>query len=363
MNTPGIIKSKTDQVVDYITMWLKSGELKVGDRLPSERELAQRLNVNLLTINKAMARLEDAMLLSRSAGRGTHVIKLPSPEAIAIIFDICHLATPQQSQFNETLLEKLLKITAASAMTPHFLIGTGATTQSFLGSLGLQSALWNNVTGAIAMAWRSGLDEALEQRGIPLVTISSKDQGKYSVTIDYTELGRKAAGSIMAHQAKSILVVHNDIFETIAWNNPLHSFRSELEKLGGASLPLNCISAAPTREAGRKIGEQIKQMPDAILFTDEHIAAGFAEWLKSQPEYKHPRYIITQSSSDTPLPLPGYFDRLEFDIATICQTAIELLQDAQKQTPGLQERRFVAPALQHLGNHRHSDQQLLTAIK
>ena len=53
---------------------LDSGELKVGERLPPERELAQLYGCSLITIRRALDELSREGRLGRQQGRGTFVL-------------------------------------------------------------------------------------------------------------------------------------------------------------------------------------------------------------------------------------------------------------------------------------------------
>src|SRR5215211_1970565 len=53
---------------------LDSGELKVGERLPPERELAQMYGCSLITIRRALDELSREGRVQRHQGRGTFVL-------------------------------------------------------------------------------------------------------------------------------------------------------------------------------------------------------------------------------------------------------------------------------------------------
>ena len=52
---------------------LKSGELKRGDKLPSERELALRLNVSRTSVREAIKALETLGLVESKHGGGNYI--------------------------------------------------------------------------------------------------------------------------------------------------------------------------------------------------------------------------------------------------------------------------------------------------
>ena len=64
---------KYARIYDSLCARIKSGELKVGDRLESEREIANRLNVSLMTVRQALDMLEREGHLDRKHGSGTFV--------------------------------------------------------------------------------------------------------------------------------------------------------------------------------------------------------------------------------------------------------------------------------------------------
>src|SRR5207342_2906767 len=56
---------------------LDAGEWTPGDRLPPERELAERYGVSLITVRRALTDLAREHRLERTRGRGTFVTRPP----------------------------------------------------------------------------------------------------------------------------------------------------------------------------------------------------------------------------------------------------------------------------------------------
>ena len=64
---------KHQQVCDCVVSILTRGAYKVGDRLPSERDLAAELNVNVLTVRRAFRDLIVAGFITKRVGSGTYL--------------------------------------------------------------------------------------------------------------------------------------------------------------------------------------------------------------------------------------------------------------------------------------------------
>lgn len=66
--------SIADQITDLIKQEIVSGTWKVGERIPSENQLAELFNVNRLTIRIAIQKLNAMGVLETRSGSGTYVI-------------------------------------------------------------------------------------------------------------------------------------------------------------------------------------------------------------------------------------------------------------------------------------------------
>jgi DNA-binding LacI/PurR family transcriptional regulator/DNA-binding transcriptional regulator YhcF (GntR family) len=77
------------QLYDYVLNEIRSGRLKAGDRVLSEKELAERFNVSRITSKKALEMLVQAAVIERIPGKGSFVasdpdgaLAAPSDEAV-----------------------------------------------------------------------------------------------------------------------------------------------------------------------------------------------------------------------------------------------------------------------------------------
>ena len=71
-----------EQIVEDIRNKIASGNLKAGDKLDTQVELARKYKVSLITVKNALALLVNEGLLLSRAGKGTFVLEKPSKDAI-----------------------------------------------------------------------------------------------------------------------------------------------------------------------------------------------------------------------------------------------------------------------------------------
>ncbi len=66
-------KRVADEIVEQVEGLIRSGDLKPGDKLPSERELAESFQVSRASLREAINRLESKGLIVSIQGEGTFV--------------------------------------------------------------------------------------------------------------------------------------------------------------------------------------------------------------------------------------------------------------------------------------------------
>ena len=72
---PAAKASLAEQVATQIRHAIARGELRAGERLPSARDLAASIDVNMHTVLRAYAELQDDGLIELRRGRGATVIR------------------------------------------------------------------------------------------------------------------------------------------------------------------------------------------------------------------------------------------------------------------------------------------------
>jgi len=80
------------QVYSIIADAINGGQLKPGDRLPTERSFCERFGVSRATVRRALRRLVDEGLVSSTVGRGSFVISAPLAEPPNALMSFTELA-------------------------------------------------------------------------------------------------------------------------------------------------------------------------------------------------------------------------------------------------------------------------------
>jgi GntR family transcriptional repressor for pyruvate dehydrogenase complex len=91
----------TSQVIDHILDLIKSGQVKPGEKLPTEKQLTETLGVSRTCIREAMKSLESLRLISIRPKVGT-VVLTPTPSAL---FSGRSLSTLAHLQETDILIE------------------------------------------------------------------------------------------------------------------------------------------------------------------------------------------------------------------------------------------------------------------
>lgn len=80
--------SAKQEIYDYLIGKMRSGDIKAGERLATEKEIAAQFNVSRSTTQAVMARLLHEGCVKRYAGRGTFACRLDEGKATRVNLDI-----------------------------------------------------------------------------------------------------------------------------------------------------------------------------------------------------------------------------------------------------------------------------------
>ncbi|MEO8269996.1 MAG: GntR family transcriptional regulator, partial [Aureliella sp.] len=66
------------QIIDQVLALIVSGKLSSEDMLPSTRDMARFLEINMMTVSKAYSKLESDGVAERVRGRGMRICGAPA---------------------------------------------------------------------------------------------------------------------------------------------------------------------------------------------------------------------------------------------------------------------------------------------
>lgn len=107
------IKTKKiyEQIVDQIGKLVAEGQLKPGDRLPSERELVERFQVSRASIREAISALEMMGLIEVRSGEGTYIREVNIDSVVAPLAWMLFIEKDTDLELYEA--RKILEVQAA----------------------------------------------------------------------------------------------------------------------------------------------------------------------------------------------------------------------------------------------------------
>lgn len=120
-----LAKPRYQQVKDLIIARISSGELRPADRVPSENELVEAMNVSRMTANRALRELTDEGYLHRVAGSGTFVADFRAGSHVLEVQNIAdEIAARGHSHSAETLRQSRQHARGEVARALHVKQGT-----------------------------------------------------------------------------------------------------------------------------------------------------------------------------------------------------------------------------------------------
>ena len=107
-----------EQIVQQVEDSILKGQLKPGDQLPAERDLAQRFGVSRTAVREAVKTLREKGLVEAYSGRGTFVTNGTS-QAIRQSLDLMIRVNQQEGSANLAELRLVLEPEIAGLAAPR----------------------------------------------------------------------------------------------------------------------------------------------------------------------------------------------------------------------------------------------------
>src|SRR5215467_11579389 len=120
-----------EQIVEQVEASILKGQLKPGDQLPAERDLAQRFGVSRTAVREAVKALREKGLVEAYSGRGTFVtngttqairqsldlmVRINQQDGSAHLAELRHMLEPEIAALAATRIEEQLLGTMRDAV-------------------------------------------------------------------------------------------------------------------------------------------------------------------------------------------------------------------------------------------------------
>ena len=103
----------TSKVVEYVWTCIREGSLKIGDRLPSERAIAERLHVSRSSIRAGIAYLSAIGLVNVRPGLGGFISDTPAAFPLSGVDLICGTAAEDLVEARLLVESAIVRVAAA----------------------------------------------------------------------------------------------------------------------------------------------------------------------------------------------------------------------------------------------------------
>lgn len=267
-----------EQVVDGLRQCILSGFYKVGDILPTTRDLATQLGVSRIVTRAAIAELTREELINPKPGVGCMVLGCGGKvwKGNVLFISRSNGRTYYVNVFTSILREKLVstgwrftQVTVTPDSKGHADVSE------------LELWLSHPVTLAIVMFDNPAVERILSRSGVPFVTLGNKTICRTKgcvghVQYDRTTAAEELAGMARSSGVKSALQVGMEKFDDVGealrcagirfkiWNIPA---------MPGGKLPQS-LSFAVRDAFAQRLSKSKSWLPDMIYFSDDHACVG-----------------------------------------------------------------------------------------
>ncbi len=327
--------TKTAQVERYLRRAILKGEWKAGEKLPTERELQNRLGVSQRTVREALIRISEDGLIERRQGAGTFVAKRPKVGTVAILANLDSLAS-KVGYYYRNVVEFAKKHIKESGFRPVLSVGHGNTPEEFASSVHLfDKSIARDIVGVFSSLDMGPLEEEFEKRDIPSVSIvAAKPTRQHCVVLDYQAMIVKGVKFLREKGYSEFALFYND--------SPMENVEKELrleniirDGLVGAGISLGKVQivAVPwsrnleqAYDVFKRFWEQPRR-PRAVFFVDDGTCeVALQAILELGIKVPDELSIITHSNKGRVFYFPVSVTRIEFDTEEAVRLAWEMME-------------------------------------
>ncbi|GAB4370175.1 MAG: FadR/GntR family transcriptional regulator [Spirochaetales bacterium] len=217
INKPNI----SDTVIEQIVELFLSGKVKVGDRLPSEAELAEQVGVGRNSIREAMKVLQVLGIVERRQGDGSYISETMQVPFETILFPLVkRIKTPQEMlELREVIELGILELVIHRATEEDFL-KLEEIIQKQEKYLGLPQIPLEEAV-KVDMSFHTSIieitrNEAISQLGHIIMRIFQNAMGKHIETKEGLQQSIEAHRAILrALRSRNIVTVRDEIMKSL----------------------------------------------------------------------------------------------------------------------------------------------------
>jgi LacI family transcriptional regulator len=279
------------QVADQLRWLIVTGEIKVGEKLPPVRNLADQLKVNLHTVRAAYRVLEDSHLIETRQGLGSVVVEYAPSETVTSnelpTHTIGIIVPDLQNPFYPALLSGAAKVAREHNV---LMITCDTKEQVTTGKAFFDMLISKRVDGMLISPMGASSSTAdffsnseFFDFPIPLVFIDRPDVKGYSVLLDARGSGFKATRHLIEHGHQQIGMFTGDLcIPTL--HECYEGYLSALDSAGIHYDPAILVEVKEfSYEAGYRAALQLIQksiLPKAIFAAGDMLAIGAMKALR-----------------------------------------------------------------------------------
>jgi DNA-binding GntR family transcriptional regulator len=184
--TRGSRVSLQDQILRALLRRLDDGSYQPGDRLPTERQIAEAMAVSLAPVRVAMRQLELSGYVERTQGRGTFVLERPLQYELRLMSSSTDSLRRAGASFTIDVVDQSLTA-PPSAVAERLLIEAGEAAFHLLRVVTVRSRPAILLESWVAKRFVEGIEDD---------TIFERGESLYGVLAKHGVVQRRAAGQV-----------------------------------------------------------------------------------------------------------------------------------------------------------------------
>lgn len=332
-----------DQLYTFVLNEIKSGRLKPGDRVPSEKELAEQFNVSRITSKHALEKLFQDNLIERIQGKGSFVTHSPHvPPVPDLARRVIGLILPD---FSDAYGLKLIHAIEEYCSTLNYLLIVKRTNgQRLQEENAIRTLVQFNVSGLLIFPVHGEFYNTellrLVLSGFPVVLVDRYLQGipAHTVYTDNAKAAQQLTNYLLEAGHEQIAFISPPPENTSTIEDRIQGYTAAFLQRGRAVNPQHLmtrlISTLPGafRHEQVEIDEQalisyINAHPELTAFVacEYNIALILLQVLTKLHQQTQQDYaIVCFDSPDSPLGKP-LFTHIQQDETAMGRTAVDLL--------------------------------------